>query len=104
MKARKTIITAAGIALLIPLAGTVMAGDEYPIRHGRDLMSDEEFATHRAAMVNMTTEERQAYRVARHESMKERAAEQGVTLPDEPGMRGRGMGYGRHGGGRFATQ
>ncbi len=100
MKARKTIITTAGIALLIPLAGTVTAGDEYPVRHGRDLMSDEEFAAHRAAMANMTPAERESYRAARHESMKERAARQGVTLPDQPV---RGMGYGRHRGGRYAT-
>lgn len=104
MKKSKTIITTAGIALLIPLAGAVTAGDEYPIRHGRDLMSDEEFATHRAAMANMTAEERASYRAARHASMKERAAEQGVTLPDQPGMRSRGMGYGRHGGGRLGTE
>lgn len=101
MKARKTIITAAGIALLIPLAGTVTAGDEYPVRHGRDLMSDEEFATHRAAMANVTAAERESFRAARHESMKERAAGQGVTLPDEPV---RGTGYGRQGGERYGNQ
>ncbi len=101
MKTTKTTLCAAGIALLIPLAGTVTAGEGNPVRHGRDLMSAEEFANHRAAMANMTAEERESYRAARHESMKERAAGQGVSLPDEPV---RGMGYGHHGGRRFATE
>jgi hypothetical protein len=42
-----------------------------------------------------TLEEREQIRKEHHEQMKARAQEKGVTLPDEPPARGRGMGPGK---------
>jgi hypothetical protein len=69
---------------------------------GRELMTEEERARHREEMRNMATEEeREKARQEKHEQMKERAEKQGVTLPDKPLPRGRGMGQGGGpGGGR----
>jgi 1,2-phenylacetyl-CoA epoxidase catalytic subunit len=44
-----------------------------------------------------TEEERERIRADHHKRMKERAKERGVTLPDEPPVRG-GMGRGPGGG------
>lgn len=41
-----------------------------------------------------TTQEREQIRAEHHERMKERAKEQGLTLPDEPPARGGGIGPG----------
>ncbi|HSO07543.1 MAG TPA: hypothetical protein VLW45_09895 [Pelomicrobium sp.] len=77
---------------------------------GWQLMTPEERAAHREAMLNAKTpEERQALREQQHKLMQERAAAQGITLPDKPGpyghgwQRGQGPGYGAgpgYGGGR----
>ena len=90
MRMTKTMITAAGIALLLPLAGNSMASEDEAYGHGRDLMSGRELAEHRATMRRLSPEEREAYRAAHHEVMKERAAARGVSLPDEPLARGQG--------------
>ncbi len=64
---------------------------------GRDLMSPEERAQHREKMRSMKTEdERKAYQEEQHRKMQERAKEQGLTLPDQPGQ-GPGRGGGRQG-------
>lgn len=64
---------------------------------GHPLLTPEERAAHREAMLNAKTpEERQALRDQQHKRMQERAAAQGITLPDEPGPHGRGW---KHGGG-----
>ncbi|MGI9227155.1 MAG: hypothetical protein ACR2PU_00030 [Gammaproteobacteria bacterium] len=72
--------------------------DDYKERvYGWELMTDEEFATHREKMRSLDTrEERQAYRKEHHEKMLERAKEQGIELSDcpRPGMRGKGAGRG----------
>lgn len=61
--------------------------------YGSQLMTEQERIEHRAKMRSLQTEEeRQAYRQEHHKRMQERATEMGVTLPDEPPARGRGMG------------
>lgn len=62
---------------------------------GWQLMSEQERQEYRRQMQQMKTEEeREAFRLEHHKMMKERAREMGVTLPDEPGPRGKGMGPG----------
>lgn len=62
---------------------------------GRDLMTPEERKRHREEMrTKATPEEREKARKEKHEEMKERAKKKGVTLPEEPLPRGRGMGRG----------
>ncbi|MFZ5558578.1 MAG: hypothetical protein ACOZDY_17995 [Pseudomonadota bacterium] len=71
---------------------------------GWQLITPEERAAHREAMLNAKTpEERQALRQQQHQLMKERAAAQGITLPDQPGAYGPGWRQGHgpgYGGGR----
>jgi hypothetical protein len=63
---------------------------------GRDLMTPEEAAEHRAKMWSAKTpEERDAYRAQHHAAMMERAKERGVTL--DPGGCPRGGMMGRGG-------
>lgn len=63
---------------------------------GWQLMSEQERQQYRQQMRQMkTVEEREAFRKEHHEMMKERARQQGVTLPDEPSPYGKGMGPGR---------
>jgi hypothetical protein len=67
---------------------------------GRAIMTEEERARQRTKMQNATTkEERERVREENHERMKERAEEQGVTLPEKPLPRGSGMGQGGGAGG-----
>jgi len=68
--------------------GPAYAGRGY----GNQLMTSEEWATHREKMFNAATpEERQQIAAAIHAEMQKRAAEKGVTLPQQPGPR---AGYG----------
>jgi len=67
---------------------------------GSQLMTQEERSEYHAQMrAAKTEEEREIIRQKHHESMQERAKAQGVTLPDEPPVRGGGMGMGPGGGG-----
>jgi hypothetical protein len=69
---------------------------------GRQLMTPEERAEHRAKMQSMTPERRQAYREEMHKKMQERAKQMGMSLPENPpqamgrpwGGPGRGWGPG----------
>jgi 1,2-phenylacetyl-CoA epoxidase catalytic subunit len=62
--------------------------------YGSQLMTQQERTEHQAKMrAAKTTEEREQIRKEHHNSMQERAKEQGLTLPDEPPARGNGMGY-----------
>lgn len=73
----------------------VMAQDEEPV-YGRQLMTQEELQEHHRMMQSLDTPEaRQEYREQHHQRMLERARERGVTLPDEPGMKGKGMKHGQ---------
>jgi len=66
--------------------------------YGNRLMTERERAEYRARMRAVkTTEEREQIRKEHHELMKERAAGQGVTLPDEPPAVRGGMGAGAGG-------
>ena len=59
---------------------------------GNQLMTPEEWAAHREKMAGAATpEERQQIAAANHAEMQKRAAEKGVTLPQQFGPRG-GMG------------
>lgn len=65
--------------------------------YGSQLMTQQERNEYRARMrAAKTAEEREKIRNEHHERMKVRAKERGLTLPDEPPMRGGGM---RQGGG-----
>ncbi len=84
--------------------------------YGYELMTPEERQAHREAMRHAKTrEERDRIRAEHHQRMQQRAKERGITLPDEPPMRGLGGGMGPRpdagmgpgkgpGGGRGAAQ
>lgn len=62
---------------------------------GWQLMSDQERQQYQQQMQKMNTEqEREAFRNEHHQMMQERARQQGVTLPDQPGAGGKRMGPG----------
>ncbi len=106
---RPLIMSVLAAALLLP-AGFVLATDQAPAQtekqeqvFGRQLMTQQERIEHRAKMrAAKTVEEREQIRKEHHESMKERAKERGITLPDEPLVGCNGMGPGcrmeHHGG------
>lgn len=63
--------------------------------YGWELMTEQERIQHRETMRNLKTEqEREQYRIEHHKKMQERAKKKGVTLPDMPGPRGKGMNNG----------
>lgn len=67
--------------------------------YGYELMTEQERTEHRAKMRALKTEkEREQFRLEHHKKMQERAKQRGVTLPDEPLPRGKGMGGGPGGG------
>ncbi|WP_248280628.1 hypothetical protein, partial [Aromatoleum aromaticum] len=93
----KTLLTAlaavwiSGSALAQPAGGMPPVDDTTPV-YGSQIMTPQERAEHRDRMrAARTLEEREQIRAEHHERMVERAKERGVTLPDEPPMRGRGM-------------
>lgn len=68
--------------------------------YGHELMTEQERAEHRQRMNSFKTEqEREQFRQKHHKKMWERAEERGVTLPEEPMTRGKGMHKGGMGGG-----
>lgn len=78
--------------------------------YGRQLMTEQERAEYREQMRNLRTqEEREQFRREHHRKMQERAKARGMTLPDEPPQRGKGMNQGKGkgqgmGGGRGSGQ
>lgn len=69
--------------------------------YGSQLMTEQERAEHRDKLrAAKTAEERERIRNEHHEQMNVRAQERGVTLPDDPPLRGGGMGPGPGSGGR----
>jgi hypothetical protein len=107
---KRTLLYAALLAAMFPAFGTVAyAADQDRDRlqtpdqtrnqdqiYGSQLMTQEERMEYRNRMRNAKTlEEREQIRKEHHEQMKARAQEKGVTLPDEPPARGRGMGPGK---------
>lgn len=84
-----------GVALALVVAMPAMAEDDAPV-FGHQLMTQEELQEHHRMMQSLDTPEaRQEYREQHHERMLERARERGVTLPEEPGPHGKGMGMGK---------
>ncbi|MFA6971727.1 MAG: hypothetical protein WC208_10045 [Gallionella sp.] len=103
---KKTTLSALGFALFFS-AGNALAADQVAAQGreqvqqttGRQLMTDEERNEQRAKMRSATSsEEREKVRAEHHEKMKQRAKEQGATIPDKPPVRGSGMGGGQGGG------
>jgi len=83
------------LLLALSLSAPLAMAQEEPI-YGQQLMTEQERAEHREQMRNLRTEEeREAFRQEHHERMQERARERGVTLPEEPGQRGKGMNQGQ---------
>ncbi|CAL95287.1 conserved hypothetical secreted protein [Azoarcus olearius] len=71
--------------------------DDAPI-YGSQIMTPQERIEHRDRMrAARTLEEREKVRAEHHEQMVKRAKERGVTLPEEPPMRGGAMGPGGRG-------
>jgi len=111
---KRTLLHAALLAAMLPAFGAVAyAADQDQDRdrlrdqdrlrtrdpdqvYGSQLMTQEERNAYRNRMRAAKTEqEREQIRNEHHEQMKIRAKEKGVTLPDEPPARGRGMGPGK---------
>lgn len=89
---RSMILTAGAALLTAAMSLPVYAQDDDAV-FGRQLMTQEELQQHRQTMQGLATkEERQQYRQQHHQRMLERARERGVTLPEEPGKQGKGMG------------
>jgi hypothetical protein len=92
-------VTATAVLVLAADPGGTVYGQEAPV-YGSQLMTDQERQEHQERMRAATTEEeRQQIRAEHHARMQERAEERGVTLPDEPPMRGMGQGMGAGQGG-----
>ncbi|HMY78686.1 MAG TPA: hypothetical protein PLT98_08060 [Thauera aminoaromatica] len=96
MKTRTLIATAMGVlcaGLTFAQQPVAAPGEEAPV-FGAQIMTEQERVEHRERMrAAGTPEEREQLRLEHHKQMVERARERGVTLPDEPPMRG-GMGAG----------
>jgi hypothetical protein len=105
-------IKASALATLFLLSTGVAFADEKPSQdksrekkneqkdeqvYGSQLMTPQERMDHRAKMrVAKTSAEREKIRKEHHDKMKARAKERGVTIPDEPPVRGGGMGRGAY--------
>ena len=90
---KRSMILAVGAALVAAVVSFPVYAQDDEVVFGRQLMTQEELQQHRQTMKGLATEEeRQQYRQQHHERMLARAREQGVTLPDEPGRQGKGMG------------
>lgn len=91
---RTTLIAALAAAVLSGGAFAQPTGNLPPIDdgapiYGSQLMTAQERAEHRDRMrAAKTLEEREQIRAEHHERMQARAKERGVTLPDQPPMRG----------------
>lgn len=94
MKKRPVIVS----ALIVPLmlsAAFVLAAEQQEQIYGAQLMTQQERIEFRAKLrAAKTVAERERIRKEHHERMKERAKARGVTLPDDPPVRGSGMGSG----------
>lgn len=88
-----SMVLAAGAALVAAAMSFPVNAEDDGSVFGRQLMTQEELQQHRQTLKGLTTkEERQQYRKEHHQRMLERARERGVTLPEEPGKQGKGMG------------
>lgn len=95
---KKSFMVLTSTLFLMVIFGGLLAPSfaEESVMYGRQLMTPEEIAQHRAKMQSFqTAQERETYRLEHHRRMQKRAEAQGVTLPDMPMERGKGMGMGR---------
>lgn len=99
---KKQFITTSLLACLLLLGGYATADDQEldhiqtdspEMIYGSQMMTDQERMEHRERMRSAKTlEERELIRREHHETMKQRAEEQGLSIPDEPPAMGGGMG------------
>jgi len=99
---RRILVLFALVIVLSLSTGSALAADQERVQesvqkqeqiYGSQLMTQQERAEYRAKMrTAKTAEEQEQMRKEHHERMKERAAERGVTLTEEPPAGGRGMG------------
>ena len=99
---RRILVLFALVIVLALSTGSALAADQERAQesvqkqeqiYGSQLMTQQERAEYRAKMSTANTaEEREQIRKEHHERMKERAAERGVTLTEEPPAKGHGMG------------
>ncbi|WP_027714295.1 hypothetical protein [Desulfuromonas sp. TF] len=107
---QRTVLSLMVAGVLFAGVGQAVAADPQPTQeraqvtaqeqiYGSQLMTPEERTDFSARMRAATTEEeRERIRREHHEQMKERAKQQGITLPEEPPERGMGRGMGPGGG------
>jgi hypothetical protein len=99
MQIRTLSFLAGTLALGLILAADITpwsakAQSQEPI-YGSQLMTDQERSAYSGRMRSTkTAEEREKIRAEHHKQMTERAKERGVTLPEEPPVRGMGQGMG----------
>lgn len=99
----KGLINTLVVSLTLLAGSTAVFAEDYV--YGRELMTDKELSEHQAKMHSFKTEEeREAYRMAHHERMEQRAEDKGVALPSEAPAAGQTGGKGvetapGHGGG-----
>ena len=92
---KQILIVSALMAVLVILAGPILAADQQEQIYGSQLMTQQERNEYRAKLrAARTVEERERIRKEHHERMKERAKAHGMTLPDEPPVKGDAMGPG----------
>jgi hypothetical protein len=102
MLKRTFTLTTAALALAMGLALAAEPAAQAPKEqvYGSQLMTRQDRIEYRAKVrAAKTAEEKTQIRAEHHERMKERAHQQGVTLPDTPPAVGGGMGPGPGGGG-----
>jgi hypothetical protein len=102
MLKRTFTFTTAVLALAMGLALAAEPATQAPKEqvYGSQLMTRQDRVEYRTKMrAAKTAEEKAQIRVEHHERMKERATQQGVTLPDAPPAVGGGMGMGPGAGG-----
>ena len=95
MKANQLTRMALAIGASLMLSTAMAATTPEPPIYGSQLMTQQERIEFRDKLRTATTQaERDKIRLEHHDQMKARAAAKGITLPDEPPMRGAGMGPG----------
>ena len=88
---KKSLLLVCTLSLSLPVYSLLAEEQVY----GSQLMTQQERMEHRNKMQSMKTmEERERYRMEHHAKMQERAKQQGVTLPESPQTRNKGMGGG----------
>ena len=91
---KHTLLSSTLASILVLSTGVTFAADQKQV-YGSQLMTQQERVEIRTRLREAKTiEERERIRNEHHKKMKERAKKQGVTLPDKPSMKRKGMGPG----------